>query len=99
MIANTLNEQHSKIEWLMIGALTGLMVVGVFFIYSATMANEALSTAPWYSQRYLMQIAWYVFGVSAAAAICVVDYHVLARWSLVVYWLSLIHISEPTRLL
>jgi rod shape determining protein RodA len=90
MIANTLNEQHSKIEWLMIGALTGLMVVGVFFIYSATMANEALSTAPWYSQRYLMQIAWYVFGVSAAAAICVVDYHVLARWSLVVYWATIL---------
>src|SRR5678815_4373494 len=41
-------------------------------------------------RRYLMQIAWYVFGVSAAAAICVVDYHVLARWSLVVYWATIL---------
>ena len=74
----------------MIGAVAGLMVVGVCFIYSATMANEALNTAPWYSQRYFMQIAWYIIGLTLAVGICLVDYHAITRWSLVIYWATIL---------
>ena len=90
MIAQTFKEQHAKLDWIMILALLGLMTLGVFFIYSATMANESLSTGPWFLQRHIMQIAWYVFGMSAAAAVCLIDYHVLARWSLVAYWATIL---------
>src|SRR5262249_50716256 len=85
-ITQPLNERHSKVDWLMIGALLGLMVVGVLFIYSATRANESLSALPWYRQLSLMQVIWYCIGATAAIMLCVVDYHALARWSLVAYW-------------
>ena len=90
MTTQIFKEHQSKIDWVMILALVGLMIVGVSFIYSATMSNEAISTAPWYLQRYFMQIAWYVIGLTAAATICLIDYHVLARWSLVAYWATIL---------
>ena len=37
-------------------------------------------------QIWLRQIIWYALGLGAAAAICLVDYHTLARWSFVAYW-------------
>src|SRR5207245_2946970 len=36
------------------------------------------------------QGVWYVVGLSAAALICLVDYHILARWSLVAYWATIL---------
>jgi rod shape determining protein RodA len=78
------------IDWLMIGALIGLMVVGVIFIYSATMANDSLAAVPWYRQLSFMQLIWYVVGATAAVVICLVDYHTLARWSLVAYWATIL---------
>src|SRR5438874_2951877 len=90
MSTQIFREQHARFDWLMIGAIAGLMVVGVCFIYSATMANELLNTAPWYSQRYFMQIAWYIIGLGLAISICLVDYHALTRWSLVIYWATIL---------
>jgi len=90
MSTQIFREQHARIDWLMLAAIAGLMVVGVCFIYSATMANEALNTAPWYSQRYFMQIAWYIIGLSLAVGICLVDYHAITRWSLVIYWATIL---------
>src|SRR3954464_12980129 len=37
-----------------------------------------------------MQIIWYPLGRGAAAALCLVDYHILARWSLVAYWITIL---------
>jgi len=91
-------ERQSKIDWTLLLALGGLMIVGVAFVYSATMANESSLAAPWYRQRYFMQAVWYVIGAGAAAAICVIDYHLLARWSVVAYWatiLSLLLVLVP----
>ena len=34
-------ERHSRIDWLMLLGVAGLMAVGLAFIYSATMVNEA----------------------------------------------------------
>ena len=90
MNAQTFKENHAKIDWILILALLGLMVVGIAFIYSATMINEASSLAPWYRQHYILQGAWYIIGIMGAVSICLLDYHILARWSLVAYWATIL---------
>ena len=74
----------------MLIALAGLMVLGVLFIYSATMANEYTNLLPWYKQSYFKQIIWYELGIAAAVIVCLIDYHTLARWSLIAYWSTIL---------
>lgn len=83
-------ERHSKIDWLMLFGVAGLMVVGLVFIYSATMATESAQVTAWYRQRWVLQIIWYAGGITAAIVLCVIDYHILARWSLVAYWATIL---------
>jgi len=90
MFALGLKERQSKVDWTLLLAIGGLMCLGVAFVYSATMANESAIAAPWYRQRFFMQAVWYVVGLSGAALICLVDYHILARWSLVAYWATIL---------
>lgn len=80
--------QHTlpRVDRLQIGAVIGLMLVGVAFIYSATMVNESAMSAPLLSQVWLRQAVWYGVGLGLAAALCLVDYRTLARWAMVVYW-------------
>ncbi len=86
MINTPINEPHRKIDRLQLAVLAGLMFIGAMFVYSATMANAAEALKPWYSQTWAHQIVWYVLGLAAAAALCLPDYHILTRWSFVVYW-------------
>ena len=44
----------------------------------------------WFAQTWFRQVIWYALGLGAAAAVCLVDYHTLARWSLVAYWAMII---------
>ena len=90
MFSIGLKESQSKVDWLLLLALGGLMLIGTAFIYSATMVNESAALTAWYNQAWFRQIVWYGLGLSAAAAICLVDYHIMARWSLVAYGLSII---------
>ncbi|MEI7807128.1 MAG: FtsW/RodA/SpoVE family cell cycle protein [Verrucomicrobiota bacterium] len=76
-------EKFDKLQFI---ALAGLMFLGVAFVYSATMANDSAGLLAWYQQAWVRQIFWYVAGTGAVVAICVVDYHTLARWSFVAYW-------------
>ncbi|MST94700.1 MAG: rod shape-determining protein RodA [Pedosphaera sp.] len=85
MFSPGMNERQSRVDWLLLLGLFGLMVVGVLFIYSATLAHETTSI-PWHRERWFMQIVWYAAGTTTAAALCLVDYHTLARWALVAYW-------------
>ncbi len=80
------SESQSRIDRLQIGALTGLMVIGALFVYSATMVSESAAVAAWYSQSWFRQIVWYVLGSGAGVVVCLVDYRTLARWSYVFYW-------------
>src|ERR1051325_6569987 len=89
MFAFAQPERHSRVEWLQLLGLLGLMVVGVVFIYSATLAHEVNAT-PWYKEAFVRQIVWYMIGLGAAAAICIVDYRSLCRWSLVAYWFTIL---------
>jgi len=57
---------------------------------SATMVGESARTFLWYHQLYFKQIIWFALGLSATTAVCVTDYHALSRWSLVVYWISIL---------
>jgi rod shape determining protein RodA len=85
MFALSTNERQSRIDWLMLAALGGLMLVGVLFVYSATMANESAALIPWYNQPWFRQFLWYGIGLGAMGTVCLVDYRILARWSLVIY--------------
>jgi rod shape determining protein RodA len=90
MFQTKLNERESPIEWPMILALVGLMVIGTAFIYSATWNNENFRSLPWYRQPWVKQVAYYYGGIGAAGGLCLVNYRRLARWSLVVYWASIV---------
>jgi rod shape determining protein RodA len=81
-----LNERQSRIDRVQLVALVGLMLLGATFVYSATMVSESARLAPWYNQSWFRQIVWYVLGTGAAAALCCVDYHTLARWAMFAYW-------------
>jgi rod shape determining protein RodA len=78
-------DRQSRVEWLQLVGLLGLMIVGVMFIFSATRAHE-VNNIPWYKEAFVRQIVWYVIGATGGAMLCVLDYRSLARWSLVIYW-------------
>jgi rod shape determining protein RodA len=88
MFEATLNERQGRIDRLQIAALCGLMLLGALFVYSATMVGGSASLAPWYNQVWFRQIVWYGLGIGAAVGLCCVDYHTVARWSMVVYWVA-----------
>jgi rod shape determining protein RodA len=54
------------------------------------MVSESALTAPLYNQIWFRQIIWYALGIGAAAGLCCVDYQTLARWSFVIYWVSIL---------
>jgi cell division protein FtsW (lipid II flippase) len=74
------NAQQARLDKLQLSAIACLMFVGVAFVYSATMVGEAASTMPIYDQLWMRQIIWYVAGIGAAAALCLIDYRTLSRW-------------------
>ncbi len=90
MFESTLKPDRAKVDWLMLAAIGGLMIFGVFFVYSATMANDGQELLPLSKQYYFRQIIWYVLGLGTAMALCVIDYHILSRWALVAYWFTIL---------
>ncbi|MEK7684508.1 MAG: FtsW/RodA/SpoVE family cell cycle protein [Verrucomicrobiota bacterium] len=79
-----LNERQVRVDWLLLGALLGLMLLGLAFIYSASTVNDPQS------RLYLKQGLCYLLGLGAAVVLCLCDYHLLARWSLVAYWIMIL---------
>jgi rod shape determining protein RodA len=84
------NERQSRIDRWQLAAMCGLMLLGVAFVYSATMVTESASTAPWFKQLWVRQIVWYLVGLGLAVVVCLFDYHSLARWAMVGYWGTII---------
>ncbi len=102
MISARLYQLRVQADKVQLVALGALMLLGVTFVYSATMAGEPLGLLQrftesrfvdfmrWLGERFFFkQLVWYAIGAAAAVAICLVDYRVLARWSLVIYWASI----------
>jgi rod shape determining protein RodA len=79
-----LNEHGRYEDWPLGAAALGLMVIGAAFIFSATERHLSLQ------ETYLHQVLWCLLGVGAAAAACHFDYGVLARWSAVFYWSTIV---------
>src|SRR5271167_4751084 len=90
MVNPSINEREPKLDRLQLAALCGLMFIGAMFVYSATSANASSAVLPWYDQSWVRQIIWYALGLGVSAALCLVDYHILARWSFVVYWATIL---------
>jgi rod shape determining protein RodA len=88
MVNPSINEREPRLDRLQLIALAGLMFIGAMFVFSATMANQS-TMLPWYDQIWVRQIIWYAVGLGAAAAVCLTDYHTLARWSFVAYWATI----------
>jgi len=82
-----LNERESRVDWRMILAIVGLMIIGAAFIYSAQPPSE---TAAWYKHYYVRQIVWYAIGLTAGIGACLIDYHSLTRWAIIAYWATII---------
>jgi len=66
-------------------AVAGLMALGLAFVASSTLAAEEMNRVPFWQQSWVRQGIWYLIGGAAAAAVCMVDYRILARWAPVAY--------------
>jgi rod shape determining protein RodA len=98
MFEDHLNEHQRRIDKLQLFAVLGLMLLGLAFVYSASMARQSSDSVPLHNQLWFRQLIWYAVGTGAAMAVCVVDYHTLARWWLVAYWgsvLTLVAVLVP----
>ena len=51
-------ERQSKVDWMLVAAVTGLMTIGLAFIYSATSVSETAQVIPLYKQRWFLQLVW-----------------------------------------
>jgi rod shape determining protein RodA len=80
------SESRSRIDRLQIAAIFALMIIGVLFVYSATMVTDSALSAPFYRQKWLLQLVWYVGGTCVAVALCFFNYQTLARWGTVAFW-------------
>ena len=89
MFESTLTEPRAGADRVQLAALALLMLVGTAFVYSATMAGEAVSSTAFYNQTWFRQIVWYTIGVGAAVAVCSIDYRTIARWSFILYGISI----------
>jgi rod shape determining protein RodA len=93
MFEPTLNETQSRLDRLQLAGILGLILLGVAFVYSATMVNESARSLPWYDQAWVRQIIWCCLGVGAATAVCFVDHHTITRWSYVIYWMTILALA------
>ena len=103
MFEATLNDSQSRVDRVLLAALGGLMLVGLAFVYSATMVNEPAGALQQYhdlafpqflswlmAELFFRQFIWYALGTGAAVAVCFIDYRSLARFAMVAYWGSII---------
>ena len=90
MVNPSINERGSKLDRLQLVALVVLMFIGTLFVYSATMVNPLETQKAWFAQTWFHQVIWYALGIGVGAALCLVDYHTLARWSFVAYGATII---------
>jgi rod shape determining protein RodA len=81
MFEPDLNEKPPRVEWRLVVALLALMALGTLAIYSATMGD---------SVRTGRQVVWCVLGLGAATTVCLVPYHAISRWALILYWGSVL---------
>ncbi len=77
-----INGSEGLVDWVLVISILALMVVGVFFIYSASTATDLNS------RLFLKQIIFYALGAGVAVVFCMVDYATISRWAIVFYWVT-----------
>ena len=82
--------ERFRVDLLQLLAVLGLMLISIAFVYSAKADAERAANLAWYHQLFFKQVIWFAIGLSAAAAVCLVDYHTLASWSFVAYWAGIL---------
>ncbi|MFO1488933.1 MAG: FtsW/RodA/SpoVE family cell cycle protein, partial [Verrucomicrobiota bacterium] len=87
MFDTTLTDRQGRVDRLQIAGIIGLMLLGAAFVFSATRDSDS---ALLYNQVWFRQVVWYGVGLGSAALLCLVDYHTLARWSFVFYWVIIV---------
>jgi rod shape determining protein RodA len=90
MIASLDQESRPRVDWLQLFAILGLLAIGTASIHSATSSNEVFSSRPWYSQPFFWHMVYGAVGLGTAALLCCLDYRMLARWSIIAYWGSIL---------
>ncbi|MCW5550609.1 MAG: rod shape-determining protein RodA [Verrucomicrobiae bacterium] len=90
MFEATLSDRQGRLDRLQIAAVVGLMLLSVAFVYSATMADDIARELAWYHQTWVRQVVWFALGTAAVVGVCLVEYHTLARWAFVAYWLTIL---------
>jgi len=76
--------KEPRIDWVMIAALVGLMLIGVAFIFSASTSSDPNSNF------WVKQAISYGLGIMVAAGICLIPYDTLSRFAIVAYWLAIL---------
>ncbi len=74
------------LDWWMVGAMVMLGVLSVAFVFSATYRGADVPVPPF----YLQQAVWFAAGLGVFAAVTLVDYRKLAKWSPVLYAAALL---------
>ena len=77
-----------RVDWLMFGAVIGLVLIGGAFVLSA--AIDQYEIEPLLNSYFFRQLAFYGVVLGVAAVFVVVDYHRLAGWARAAYWMTLI---------
>jgi rod shape determining protein RodA len=81
-----LNERQPAVDWLLLAAVALLLLMGLAFIYSATLGSETLRSLPFYQQHHFKQAIWCALGAVLGMAACAAPYPRLLRYALVIYW-------------
>src|SRR5437879_4728521 len=63
MFDSIFSEPRGTLDRLQVASVACLMILGVLFVYSATMVTESAMAAPLYTQLWVRQIVWYVLGI------------------------------------
>src|ERR1051325_7760820 len=93
MFDDVFNEHKARLDKLQLVGVIGLMLLGVAFVYSATTAGDSSEGVALINQLWFRQVVYYALGIGFAVALCFVDYHTLARWSIIVYWLAILMLA------
>jgi rod shape determining protein RodA len=83
MYEASLTQKESKIDWLLIGAVAGLILVGLAFIFSASTASDSDS------RFWIKQAIFYGVGLGLAVGICFIPYETISRFAAVGYVLAI----------
>jgi rod shape determining protein RodA len=76
-----------SLDWVLLGATLGLVVYGLFMLYSATHEDPTLSTPFWYVRQQVIGLA---LGVVFLITLSAVNYKWFARWQIYIYGTGLL---------